>query len=264
MSIKNRILKIFNDRLINRYDYGLFSTVEHLKVKNLINSIKPHNLGYKLLRVGPNGDGGYLIPDILSNITACFSPGVGKIHGFEEDLLKRGIKIYMADKTVEKPNLSNENYEFLKKNIGSYDDEEMITIDTWISNSEVHNKILQMDIEGSEYEAINSINELNFKKIQVMVIEFHHFEHVLNKMGYLVVKNVLQKVLKHFDVAHIHPNNCCGSYKIKELVIPSTLEITFLNKELTLKKEKIESIPNELDFKNVKNKPDILLDKNWY
>ena len=264
MSIKKNLLEILTNKLINRYDYGLFSTVEHLKVKKLIHSIKAHNLGYKLLRVGPNGDGGYLMPDILSKITACFSPGVGKVHGFEEDLLKRGIKIYMTDKTVEKPDLSKKNYEFLKKNIGSYDDEETITIDTWINNSEIHNKILQMDIEGSEYEAINSISESNLKKIQVMIIEFHHFEQVLTKMGYLVVKNVFHKILKYFDVAHIHPNNCCGSYKIKELVIPSTLEITFLNKELTLNKEKIENIPNELDFKNIENKPDIFLDKNWY
>ena len=265
MIVKKKILEIFNDKLINLYNYGLFSTVDHLKVKKLIHSIKIHNLGYKLLRVGPNGDGGYLLPDVLSNISACFSPGVGKIHGFEEDLLKRGIKIYMTDKTVEKPNLSIKNYKFLKKNIGIYDDEETITIDTWINNSEIQNNLLlQMDIEGSEYGAINSINESNLKKIKVMVIEFHHFEQVLTKMGYLVVKNVLQKILKYFDVAHIHPNNCCGSYQIKEIVIPSTLEITFLNKELTLKKEKIESIQNELDFKNIEHKPDIFLDKNWY
>ena len=137
-------------------------------------------------------------------------------------------------------------------------------MDTWINNSENHNKLLQMDIEGYEYEAINSISESNLRKIKIMVIEFHHFEQILTKMGYLLVKNVFQKILKYFEVAHIHPNNCCGTYKIKEMVIPSTLEITFLNKELTLKKEKIESIQNELDFKNIEHKPDIFLDKNWY
>ena len=121
-----------------------------------------------------------------------------------------------------------------------------------------------MDIEGSEYEAINSISESNLQKIQIMVIEFHHFEQVLTKMGHLVINSALQKILKYFDVAHIHPNNCCGSYKIREMVIPSTLEITFLNKDLTLKKEKIDEMPNKLDYKNVENKADIFLDRNWY
>ena len=115
MEVKKKILEIFNDKLIKKYNYGLFSTVSYQKLKKLINSIRVYNLGYKLLRIGPNGDGGYLLPDMLDKITNCFSPGVGNIHGFEEDLSKRGIKIYMADKTVERPNLSKENYEFLKK-----------------------------------------------------------------------------------------------------------------------------------------------------
>ena len=265
MEVKKKILEIFNDKLIKKYNYGLFSTVSYQKLKKLINSIRVYNLGYKLLRIGPNGDGGYLLPDMLDKITNCFSPGVGNIHGFEEDLSKRGIKIYMADKTVERPNLSKENYEFLKKNIGTYEDDETITLDAWINNYKVQSDILlQMDIEGSEYEAINSISESNLQKIQIMVIEFHHFEQVLTKMGHLVINSALQKILKYFDVAHIHPNNCCGSYKIREMVIPSTLEITFLNKDLTLKKEKIDEMPNKLDYKNVENKADIFLDRNWY
>jgi hypothetical protein len=265
MNFKNRILNIFNNMLNIFYDYGLFHTVKYPKIKKLINSIKVHDLGYKLLRMGPNGDGGYLVPDVLDTITTCLSPGVGRLHGFEKDLSKRGIKIYMADKTVDRPNLPNENYRFIKKNIGTYEDQETITLDAWINSCEIkNNTLLQMDIEGSEYEAINSISENNLNKINVMIIEFHHFEQVFTKLGYLVINNSLKKILKYFDVAHVHPNNCCGSYKIKELIIPSTLELTFLNKKLTLKKENINSIPNKLDYKNIENKPDIFLDKNWY
>ena len=31
-----------------------------------------------------------------------------------------------------------------------------------------------------------------------------------------------------------------------------------------LKKEKIDEMPNKLDYKNVENKADIFLDRNWY
>jgi len=265
MNIKKKIIKIFNNKLNNFYNCALFYTVKYSEIKKLINNIKVYNLGYKLLRMGPKGDGGYLVPDVLNKITTCFSPGVGRLHGFEKDLSKRRIKIFMADKTVDRPNLPKKNYVFIKKNIGSYEDEETITLNTWINNYKIKNKILlQMDIEGSEYEAINSISELNLKKINVMIIEFHHFEQVLTKLGFLVINNTLKKILKYFDVAHIHPNNCCDSFKIKELIIPSALEITFLNKNLTLTKEKIDSLPNKLDCKNVENKADIFLDKNWY
>ena len=150
---KKRLLRAFNTKMLNKYNYAFFETIEYSKIINLINNIKAHELGYNLIRIGPNGDGGYLIPDIIKNIDACFSPGVGKIHGFENDLLKKGIKVFMADKTVSKPNLKFTNYDFLKKNLGSFNDEETITLDQWIYEKGVNkNLLLQMDIEGSEYE----------------------------------------------------------------------------------------------------------------
>ena len=265
MNIKKKILYFFNNIFLNKFNYNLFPNVNHSRVKNLINSIKVYNLGYELIRLGPEGDGGYLIPNVLSEIDTCFSPGIGKINGFENDIMKRNIKVFMADKTVEKPILLNDNYEFLKKNLGSYVDQETITLDEWINDTKVNKGILvQMDIEGSEYEVINNLTKDNLKKIKVMIVEFHHFEQVITKIGYKVIENVLKKILKYFDVAHIHPNNCCGILKMNKTIIPSTLEITFLNKKLTLKKEKINNLPHKLDFKNIKGVDDIFLDKSWY
>ena len=263
--IKKKILKIINDKLLNSYQHGIFPTIQYKKLNELITKIKAYDLGYNLIRVGPNGDGGYLIPNLLEEIKICFSPGVGYIHGFENDLLKRGIKVYMADRTVEKPNLDSNNYEYIKKNIGSYDDSQTITIDSWIKDVEhAGNFLLQMDVEGSEYEIINRIKEANLNKFKILVIEFHYFEQILTKIGYKVVKNVFEKILKYFDVAHIHPNNCCGSYNFNNIVIPSTLEMTFLRKDLVIKKERILKYPNKLDFKNVEKNKDIFLDKVWY
>jgi len=265
MEIKKKALEFFNNLFIKKYSHGLFSTVKYSKIEKLINSLKVYDLGHPLIRIGPKGDGGYLVPDLLKNIKVCFSPGVGKIYGFEIDLLKMGIKVYMADNTVEKPNLPYENFEFIKKNIGSYDDEAIMTLNTWIENSITkEDSLLQMDIEGDEYAAINSLSESNLKKFKIMVIEFHYFEQILTKVGNKVIENVLKKILKYFDVAQIHPNNCCGNLKIKNMIIPSTLEITFLRRDLTLKKNKINKLPHKLDFKNVTTKNNIVLDESWY
>lgn len=40
-----------------------------------------------LIRLGPNGDGGYLVPDDLTGIEACFSPGVCATSEFENTVL---------------------------------------------------------------------------------------------------------------------------------------------------------------------------------
>jgi hypothetical protein len=265
MLIKNKLFDILNDRLIKSYTHGIFPTVNYLKLIRLIDLIKPYDLGYDLIRVGPSGDGGYLVPDVLKKIKTCFSPGVGNIHGFENDLLERGVKVFMADGTVEKPILLNKNYDFLKKNLGAYEDDATTTLNSWMDSKETQDDLLlQMDIEGSEYEVVNSLDELNLKKFRVMIIEFHYFEQVLTKMGYKTIESVMKKILKYFDVAHIHPNNCCGSYKINNTIVPSTLEITFMSKELSLKKERIEKLPNKLDSKNISHKNDIFLDSNWF
>ena len=121
-----------------------------------------------------------------------------------------------------------------------------------------------MDVEGSEYEIINSISETNLKRFKIMVIEFHHFEQIITKLGYAMVSGVINKINKYFDVSHIHPNNCCGTHKIRDITIPSTLEITFLNKKNSKCKKKISKIPHELDYKNVNKNPEIILSDSWY
>ena len=265
MLINNKLFDIVNDRLIKSYTHGIFPTINYLKLIKLIDLIKPYDLGYDLIRVGPSGDGGYLVPDVLKKIKTCFSPGVGNIHGFENDLLEKDIRVFMADGTVEKPILLNKNYDFLKKNLGTHEDDETTTLNSWMDSKETQDDLLlQMDIEGSEYEVVNSLDELNLKKFRVMIIEFHYFEQVLTKMGYKTIESVMKKILKYFDVAHIHPNNCCGSYKVNKTIIPSTLEITFMSKELSLKKERIDKLPNKLDSKNISHKDDIFLDNNWF
>ena len=45
-----------------------------------------------LIRVGSEADGGYLVPNIMSQIDYCFSAGIGSNIQFEKDLLKYDIK----------------------------------------------------------------------------------------------------------------------------------------------------------------------------
>ena len=54
----------------------------------------------------------------MEGIESCFSPGVDNISEFENDCLKYGMKIYMADKSVDKPNLDipEEKYDFFISN----------------------------------------------------------------------------------------------------------------------------------------------------
>ena len=65
--------------------------------------LRPYNCAHSLIRIGPEADGGYLLPDCLQGIAASFSPGVSFEFGFDLDLLARGIPVHMADASVDLP-----------------------------------------------------------------------------------------------------------------------------------------------------------------
>ena len=56
------------------------------EVLGLIKSLRPMDCGKKLIRIGGNEDGGYLVPDDLEGIEYCFSPGVSTTVDFETHL----------------------------------------------------------------------------------------------------------------------------------------------------------------------------------
>ena len=77
--------------------------------------MRPYETDTPLIRMGDFGDGGYLLPDDLRGIAACYSPGVSEQASFEMDMAKRGIASFMADASVEKPPLNVPGAEFLRK-----------------------------------------------------------------------------------------------------------------------------------------------------
>lgn len=70
-------------------------------LQKFIRTLKPYNSDKALIRFGPDTDGGYLIPDDIEGIEACFSPGVSKVSGFELECANRGMKVFLADASVE-------------------------------------------------------------------------------------------------------------------------------------------------------------------
>lgn len=53
------------------------------QIESLLRIIHPVVGGHRLIRMGAKADGGYLIPDDLGGVKACFSPGVGNEVSFE-------------------------------------------------------------------------------------------------------------------------------------------------------------------------------------
>lgn len=260
-------LKQFFIEFLVKNGYKFTKITKRKKINKLIKSLYPYRTQYKLIRLGPTGDGGYLLPDYLNEITTLFSPGVSDESGFELDCINRGIKVFMADKSVEKPNLqtSSEKYNFIKKFIGIENNDEYITLDEWVDSSGIEDNdlMLQMDIEGAEYEAILCTSQQLMNRFRIIIIEFHFLDRLWEPRFFNTVNSVFDKILKTHICVHNHPNNCCGIYSQYNIEIPRVIELTFIRKDCVSSKQFETIFPNDLDFDNT-SEEHIVLPNNWF
>ena len=250
-------------------EYVLENRTQEKKVLELIKKLQPYNVGKDLIRLGAKRDGGYLVPDDLVEIEACFSPGVSTVSEFEKDCFKRGMKIFLADKSVDKPKigLNKNNYHFLKKYIGCYNNDDFITLDSWINSSNIKkNKdlMLQMDIEGAEYTSLLNISDDLLNLFRIIVIEFHDLHKFWNKGFYDIASVCFDKILLNHTCVHIHPNNFEPIDSNNGIEIPMAAEFTFIRNDRFSTKSYQKSFPHNLDNDNSNERKSILLPKIWY
>ena len=254
----------------------------------LPNFLRPFNIKKSnLTRIGPKRDGGYVIDKrAIKKTTKIITCGLNDDWDFEIDFLKRNNKctIVAYDHTVnvnfwlnrlKKDLISalmlkkltlikivkifkylNYKYFFFDKNqhlkkkiVATKKNNNQETINSILEN--LDNVILKIDIENDEYKVLNDIKK-NYSKINVLIIEFHNVHKNLKKLKKFISNNNLK-------IIHIHANNF-GGVDLKG--VPTTLEITFLNKlkfKISNKKTNRTYPVKNLDYKNHKSKNEINL-----
>lgn len=235
-------------------------------LQKFFSQINPVQTEHQLIRLGSSHDGGYLVPDDLDGISACFSPGVCKKSEFEDQLASKNIRSFLADYSVESPPINNPLFKFEKKFLGSINDDVYMTLESWVEKEMPHNTsdlLLQMDIEGSEYDVlIQTSNEL-LRKFRIIVIEFHDLQNLLDRFGLRVINSCFSKLLRDFEIVHIHPNNNHKPEKLYDYEIPPALEITFLRKDRIKESRPMTEFPHHLDKKCIEHKSDYALPACW-
>lgn len=147
----------------------------------LIGRLRPQVTDIGLIRLGPDGNGGYLVPDDLVGIEACFSPGVSDSSDFELACAEKGMKVFLADYSVDGPATLHGNFHFTKKFVGATTSDCFMTIADWVRYSAISadsDLLLQMDIEGYEYETLLSMPDDLLKRFRIMVVEFHRLYYL--------------------------------------------------------------------------------------
>jgi hypothetical protein len=139
-------------------------------------------------------------------------------------------------------------------------------MDTWINISNIDgisDLMLQMDIEGSEYESIINMSDTLINRFRIIIIEFHNLQDLWNSKFFPIANAAFKKILKNHACVHIHPNNNSGIDYRAGIKIPRTCEFTFLRKDRINKTCYQTTFPHKLDSDNVSG-PTIILPENWY
>jgi hypothetical protein len=210
---------------------------------------------FKKIRVGKDNDGGYIIIDIPNpRYDILIAGGVDNDISFEEHFTTKypNVKCLAFDGSVSSVPEHNNNITFVHKYISGYNDDDVTNLHDLI---DTHNSVfIKMDIEGHEIPWIKSLNTEQLNKIEQITLEFH-FPFSDNEPEAFEILNQ-----NHFLV-HFHPNNGCGLRNHNGINIPNVFECTYLHKKYFTRFPELnsDSIPSELDMKNVLTCEDIYI-----
>lgn len=243
-----------------------FSIARHNPVREqaaFFERIKPVRTQFELIRIGGEDDGGYLVPDDLDGLTACYSPGVNVTATFEEDMLARGLPCYLLDASVAAPPIEHPLIDFEPKFLAAHTDgDALITLDDWVARKTpgaTGDLILQMDIEGAEWPVLLNASESVLSAFRILVIEFHWGERIFDPFGFKIISGVFDRLHRLFDIVHLHPNNHMGIVRSQNFAIPHAFEATFLRKGRGTVQGLATQFPHPLDRDCVSRYPHLVL-----
>lgn len=268
MRIKGLIFA-FAQQILASLGASLSVGVSGPQIRAALKIIHPEESPAPLIRIGGSSDGGYLVPDDLKGISACFSPGVADSASFELGPSEFGIRSHMADFSVEQSPVSGDLFTFEKLFLATHNEEgKFIRLDDWVNSKSLPSEdlILQMDIEGDEWPILADASSQLLGRFRIVVLELHGLETLLtDKLGLKIFETVMKKLTSHFSVVHLHENNYGRELNYSGVLIPQVIEMTLLRKD----RKKLGSdsyspqIPHPLDAPNNPGRPDLGLSIDW-
>lgn len=188
--------------------------------------------GMNFVRVGKPYDGGYVLADDFSADMTVYSFGIAGDASFDKQLADKGLNIHMYDHTIASLPENHEKFHFHKTGISDVDEAEnsklsMKTILEMNGDAENNNLILKMDVEGAEWDFLNSVDSELLNQFTQITFELHRLTDEKNAQNVL---SALDKLNQTHQLVWIHANNFGHIEKAGELEIPAYVEVTYLNK----------------------------------
>lgn len=240
------------------------AAVSQQEIINLLQMLRPRQMvtDHKV-RIGADGDGGYVMPSLARKSNAVLSIGIGDQVSFDAELADLGATVLQFDHTIPGQPMLHANFRFHALGWGPVDDGPLRSTRSMMDGidwAQARHPILKFDTEGAEWDALAVTDSADLARFDVIAGEFHGFHNLAVRPVYQRIREVMDKLaLTHVPV-HLHANNATGIRLVQGVPVPPLMEITFVRKGVVVTAgHATDPIPGPLDRPNMADRPDICL-----
>ena len=229
------------------------------KFRDIYSSLRPVDNGHELIRIGAEGDGGYVLPNDVAGIEYVVSVGCGNDWSFERHLKELfQPKIRIVDRLEKKPDDLAIEVDYIDAWLGKENSKNVVSLASVLEDYDEGEVLLKIDIEGAEFEALENLSDADFQNVRIFIIEVHGLEKILDRNFYKKTFSPFWNTIsENYHLVHSHGNNCCGTVRYKNLQIPRVLELTFHKKSRSTTLHGVRPIPSHLDRKINENRNEV-------
>jgi hypothetical protein len=197
----------------------------------LINILTPKNVHSEKFRIGPLRDGGYVLNALLENSARkLISMGYGGSDAFEVEWYETyNTPIDIYDGTCgclgicnKFPDSVGTSIRYIQQNVGY--EEGYVSVQDILRNE--RDVLLKVDIEGSEYTAFDNVD---FSNQVGLLLEVHALHIDVYQQKFI---HLMNNEFGCFELFHVHANTHGGQFAVGSVAMPTTYELSFVNKRL--------------------------------
>ncbi|GAB0120169.1 hypothetical protein Acid7E03_42410 [Acidisoma sp. 7E03] len=213
-------------------------------------------------RFGREFDGGYVMLDDFKGASTALSLGINDDVSWDIEIAHRGLDVFQFDHTISETPTAHERFHFNPLRIAAQPADGAVTLEEAFRLADIGGRssaILKMDIEGDEWDVLDSVADDVLNRCNQIAVEFHHMERLMEPASLAQARRVFEKLARSFFLFHVHGNNCGNLVNVHNIVLPETLEMTFAKNDVYQSVHTQELFPQEVDMPNQPGRADFFL-----
>lgn len=219
------------------------------------------------IRVGNAYDGGYVMLDGMSGSRVAYSFGIYNDVSWDLAVAQCGYEVFMYDHTIEALPQQNEHFHFFCEGITGRAScpktQPLDTLENFILRNhhmDQTDMILKMDVDGAEWDFLESVSSETLARFDQMVFEFHGLCTSTSLEDTARIIHCIKKLSKTHSLVHLHGNNMGIAVKNDIGYFPDAIEATYARTESHAFLEDDDILlPIPLDAPNTPGHPEVSL-----